>query len=198
MLACAMALVFLLDGSSSVGPAAWEMQTGGTADALQHEIIAHAIDNMEDGIAVTVISFGSFQDVRIPWTHIKSPEERIVFLNRLRETTRGDIGGGTRLPEAMQKTLDHLEETPCQTEIKTVDLSTDGIVGEEAKITSLRDTYVMKNIRLNALGFGTFTGLDNFLNEIIKTPNGFSLVAETKEDYALAIRRKIIMEISQR
>lgn len=198
---CAIALAFLLDASTSVSPEAWKNQTHLTADALEHPEVASVIEHMPDDVMVSAIVFASNARVTIPWTSVKTEEQRAVFTARLRGIPRDNgVGSGTNIGKALSVTLAHTEDVPCVATQVVIDISTDGIVPKSAIATveAQRDIAEARGITINTIGFSLAPYFESFLNDSLRTSNGFATVAEDWQGYTIAIRRKIIKEIALR
>jgi Ca-activated chloride channel family protein len=203
---CAIALVLLLDASPSVSEASWALQRDLTADALEHPAVAHVIDGMTDDVVVAVASFATRTKILIPWKHIKKPEDRAEFILEMRGITRTDEGGSTNIFRALDASFNLLDEAPCMAHERVIDISTDGVVSnyETGNIERKRDDAETKGIKINAIGFlsvdteDEFRKLGNFLENSLRTNNGFSVITQDWQGYAAAIRRKIIKEVASR
>jgi len=203
---CAVALVFLLDASSSVSEESWSLQKNATAAALEDERIVSIIENTPNGVAVKAVSFASRAHEITAWVDIKDPINRKAFVKMLRDAPSGGVGITTEIHHALQASISFFDSLPCAPDDKIIDISTDGVVPESQK-KKIAEQVVFaqqQNIKINALGFPNFQNdevvqdLEKFLFETVITPNGFFIVTQEWLDYSVAIRRKIIQEIALR
>jgi hypothetical protein len=197
MLACAVALVLLMDASGSITDRDMRLQLDATARALVSEQITGIIQRLPGGLAVKAIAFGPWPEVITPWSVIQTPEQASDFALRLRQYQRDDgILNGTYLGRAINFAVDQFEQVPCEPDEMVIDISTDG-EADPVPVQEARDRAEESLIRINAIGIGRPELLSSFLYQSVITPNGFHIAVESWQDFERAIRRKISLEIAQ-
>lgn len=194
MLGCAVALVLLMDVSASVSEAEWAKQRDGTAEAFSHPTIQRTIENLDGGIAVKVLAFGGRAEVVVPWQTVKSAEQADALSTKIKNVPRR-AQMATEIGKALDTASDQFATAPCTPERKIIDISTDGI-GYDAPTRAARDRAQNAQITVNAIGVGTNNEIETFLRDHTITEDGFAVISEGWDDFARAIRRKIIREIA--
>ena len=194
MLGCAVALVLLMDVSASVSEAEWAKQRDGTAEAINHPTIQRTIENLDGGIAVKVLAFGGKAEVVVPWQTVKSAEQADALSIKIKNVPRR-AQMATEIGKALDTASDQFATAPCAPERKVIDISTDGI-DYEAPTRAARDKAQNAQITVNAIGVGTNNEIETFLRDHTITEDGFAVISEGWDDFARAIRRKIIREIA--
>lgn len=194
MIACAVALVLLLDASASILPQEWALQRDAHAAAFRDTGVAAAIER-EGGVAVTALAFSDATTTMVPWRHLRSAAEAARFAEELAAAPRGpalgtDIGG------ALEAGLAALEEAPCAADQEVIDLVTDG-EAEALPVEAARTRAEERGVRINALGVGA-PGAEEWLRAHAVTAGGFALGATTWADFPRAIRRKLALELAAR
>jgi hypothetical protein len=196
-IACAVALVLLLDASGSVSTEDWRMQASGTADAIADEAVVRIIER-QGAVAMTAIAFSDETRPLVPWRIITSRHEAEGFANALREAPRS-LFGGTRIGEAMDDALVAFDAAPCEAEQEVVDISSDGDA-DPTPTGRARDAAAQRGVRVNAIGIGRLPGSSpaDWLRDNAITMGGFALSAGDWSDFARAMRRKLAMELASR
>ncbi len=195
MLACAVALVLLLDASGSINQVEWQLQRDGTAEALADQAVTGVIER-QGAVAVTAIAFAEATAPLVPWRVLRGAEDAAAFAAALRAAPR-QLDGGTRIGHALEQAGRALDEVPCAAEQEVVDVASDG-GADERSTREARDALAARGVRVNALGVGTLPGLEpaDWLRDNAVTPGGFALSAEGWEGFARAMRRKLTMELA--
>jgi hypothetical protein len=192
MSACALALVLLLDASASILPPEWQLQTQGHAAAFEDPVVNRAIARGE-GVAVTALSFSDDAREMIGWRILHEELDAAAFAASLREAPRG-IPSGTNLGGALLVAMERLEAAPCEASQRVIDLATDG----EANASRAREARAQaeeRGVRINAIGVGPASAGD-WLRENAVTSGGFVMQAPDWPSFAVAIRRKVTLELA--
>jgi hypothetical protein len=151
MMACAVALVLLMDASASILPNEWQMQRDATAAAFEDESVLRALTR-DGGVAVTAIAFSDGVTPLVGWHHLRTAAEASAFAHALRAAPRGPAAG-TDIGAALFAGMRAFTEAPCQAEQEVIDLATDG-EAPEAPVHDARAHAEAQGIRINALGVG--------------------------------------------
>lgn len=196
-IACAVALVLLLDASGSVSSEDWRMQATGTADAIADDAVVRIIER-QGAVAMTAIAFSDETRPLVPWRIVNGRNEAEGFAAALREAPRS-LFGGTRVGEAMEDALRAFETAPCEAEQEVVDISTDGDA-DPVPTMRAREAAAARGVRVNAIGIGRLPGGTpaDWLRDNAITMGGFALSAGDWGDFARAMRRKLAMELAAR
>ena len=195
-----LALVLAIDVSYSVNETEFRQQRDGTARAFQQPAVQEAIIGGYYGaVAVTVVLWSNAkrQQTLVPWTIIDGAAGANQFAADLANSKRVLRPGGTSISGAIEYSLKALTQCPCNPTKLVIDVSADG-----------RDSFGYRLDRWRALADSyavTINGLA-ILNEIptlhyyfernlITGPAAFVEKAESYDDYADAIERKLLREM---
>jgi Ca-activated chloride channel family protein len=192
MSACALALVLLLDASASILPPEWRLQTQGHAAAFEDPAVHRAIARGE-GVAVTALSFSDHAREMVGWRILRDGTDAAGFAEALREAPRG-LPSGTDVGGALLVAMDRLEAAPCAAEQQVIDLATDGEANER-RAQAARARAEERGVRINAIGVASAQAGD-WLRENAVTPGGFVMEAPDWPSFAVAIRRKVTLELA--
>ena len=221
MLACAVALVLLVDVSGSVSKSNYELQRDGIANALMSESVQSAITRTGD-VAITIIEWSSRQKTTLPWVVIHDRQDINKVARDILATRRSSYAM-TNMGNALMQAISALEHAPCQADKQVVDISGDGASNAEESIMDQRasreegvspqdyinsreivgfdhahDIAQEKGIQINGLPIVTPAEPDvaTWYREHVPTPDGFIVEAHGFETFQQALIRKLIMEIA--
>ena len=192
---CSVALVLLLDASGSVTAPDWRLQVHGTADGLADPAVTQVIER-QGAVAMTAIAFSDLTVPMVPWRVLRTAEDARGFAQALRDAPRR-LYGGTRIGEAIEDAVVALDAAPCTAEQEVIDVASDG-GADPVPTARARDAAAVRGVRVNAIGIGRLpsgTPAD-WLRENAVTLGGFALEAADWTDFALAMRRKLQMELA--
>lgn len=194
---CALALVLMMDASSSVYQTEWQQQVHYTAAAIRSEEVIDAIEK-SPGIAVMAGAFNNRGRELMGWQVLRTRQDAEDFANRL-EATRRPFDGSTSINGALTFALEQIENAPCEPDQSIIDISTDGISNDAEETGQTRDRAQALGVRINAIAVAS-SELDNFdmLRDYAITFDGFLLEANGWANYPAMFRRKIVMELTMR
>jgi hypothetical protein len=195
-----LALVLAVDASSSVRPWEFDLQMKGLAAAFRDEAVLNAIKSAApNGMAVTLVQWSSMnaQAQVFDWALVRDRASSEQVASKIDSIPRLVTGGATAISEAIDFSIRLLSTVPAQRRV--IDVSGDG-----------RDNQAGRDpipARAHALAAGvTVNGLAilnedptleyYYLLQIIAGKGSFVLVADDFDDFADAIRIKLIKEIS--
>lgn len=209
--ACRQALVLGLDVSGSVNQEEYDLQLGGLADALDS---ADVRDVMLAGlgapiwVAVFEWSSAAHQSVIHDWVAIDSADRLDALSQRLRGHQKAHRTVQTALGAAAAFGADMLARGPICAK-QTMDLSADGKSNDGPQISSVYAAAAFDRITVNALVVVEDQGEDSadleylrsdlrayFEAEVIHGIDAFAEVARGYNDYARAIKRKLLRELA--
>lgn len=209
-LACRLALAMALDVSGSVNTDEYRLQMSGLAAALGDPDVEAALFAIPDApVAFAVYEWSSSRYQRIiqDWVLI---QDRIVLDSvraRLAGWQREKAPEATGLGAAMEFGKLLLDRAPaCWTQ--TLDVSGDGKNNDWPDTTMVRDKGSVAGIRINALVITETTDTEGaspqgaanelsayFQARVIQGPDAFVEIALGFENYAEAMRRKLLREL---
>ncbi|MCL2429579.1 MAG: DUF1194 domain-containing protein [Alphaproteobacteria bacterium] len=199
MIACALALVLLVDTSGSVSADRYALQHTGLAQALTDASIERGLLSQDGGVAITVIEWSDRRQTVVPWRLIRNKDDVSAVAEILAGAQRS-MTGSTAMGEAEADALDAFDQAPCQATRKVMDISGDGRNND--------GRYAPDDMRVQAHQHGvTINGLpilgdepdvaDYYRGHVI-TEDGFVIEAKSYDDLARAIRSKLMLEVSSR
>ena len=196
---CAIALVLLLDVSGSVTPDSYRLQSHGVSDSFQDQALHQVIENMPNGMAITVIEWSTGTRTVAPWRILRTAEDAEQLSRDLRDA-RTPRGGMTAIGAAIRRGIDAFESVPCEPEQRVIDVSGDGESNQGEHPSEARDAAEQLGITINGLPIinETEPTLSEYYEQHVITSDGFVIEANGFNDFARAIRRKLILEITMR
>lgn len=201
-------LVLAVDVSLSMSPSELKIQRDGYASALVHEHVLNAIrDGLHGRIAVAYVEWAgdAFQNLVVPWTLIESVEDAERVANRIAANPpsgarRTSISGGLRYAH------DLLLESSFRGMRRVIDVSGDGPNNQGDWVNTVRDEIVATGVTINGLPIMVNDGYSSvydvhdldeyYANCVIGGPGAFMIPVHRWEDFAMAVRRKLVLEIA--
>lgn len=208
---CRLALVLGMDISSSVDPLEDALQRGGLAQALRAPDVVDAILSQPDRpVALAMFEWSGRvqQDIVLPWVMLTDGAAILATADRIATSRRSYAEFSTAIGHAVDYAYDLFREGPV-CDARVLDLSGDGVNNDGP---SAAEAYAMRDysdITVNALAIeveetGTDHGLSEgaeeglaayFKAEVIHGPSAFVERADGFEDFARAMRRKLLREL---
>lgn len=204
-------LVLAVDISGSVDEVEAELQRAGYVAALTDPRVIQAIKSGRHGrIALTYVEWAGdyFKETLVEWSVIDGPESAKAFADKL-DAMPLNIQMWTSISGAIDYGLDMFGFNPHPGKRRVLDISGDGPNNDGGLVTTSRDRAVKAGIIINGLpiinnrlsryGNPPMPHLDNYYRDcVIGGFGSFIVVANTFNDFARAIRRKLILEIAGR
>ncbi len=198
-------LVIATDVSGSVDNGEAWLQRKGVADAFRNRDVINAIRAGSLGrIGVVYVDFSSryYNQVVVDWRVISDEKSANALADTLLSLPR-TRGRGTSLSDAIEMGIMLLDTNSLRGTKRAIDLSGDGPNNQGRPITEVRDEAVAKGITINGLpiidpyGYDQSVDLDKYFAAcVIGGPAAFYQAARGFEDFARAMRRKLVLEIS--
>jgi hypothetical protein len=196
-----VALVLAIDVSGSVNADRFTLQREGVAAALASEDFAAVLSaGAHRTIEVAVVEWAEEQNVVLPWTILRSPDDLASMAGRLRSAgrswvhTKTDPGGGIAAANLL------FDSPPLAADRKVIDVSGDGRqnTGEMATAEA-RDAAVARDVTVNGLPItqGDDPHIDDWYRaNVIGGPGAFLVVADSYDAFAAAFRQKLSLEVA--
>jgi hypothetical protein len=202
-----VALVLAVDSSASVSPGEYRLQQEGIASAFRDRGVLDAI-RQAGRVAVSVVFWGSegLPKPQSRWVTIGGKDDAEQFARTVESMPRqvtGDTGLGAGLLAALTK-LQSLDVCSIR---KIINVSGDGeetraVRGKRrfAPPPQVRDLAESRRVEINALAISNEQKdlADYYSANVITGPDAFVMQAATYGDFAQALERKLIREISPR
>ena len=202
-------LVLAVDISLSMDDEEQRLQRDGYVAAIRHpEVIAAIRDGLHGRIALSYLEWAGTdsQEVLLAWSLIDGREAADAFAETLaaiplRRAHRTSISG------ALQSAGELFEGSGFRGTRRVVDVSGDGANNQGAPVPLARDRLVEQGIVINALAimidrrgledYFHLANLDEYFEDcVIGGPGAFVIRITDQDQFATAIRRKMILEIS--
>ena len=199
-----VALILAIDASGSIDYQEAELQRKGIAEAFLSKEVLQAIQSGSLGrIGVAAIYFSSRQygvmSVPVNWMVIRDQKSAEDFVKKLVAAPR-QSARGTSISDALELSERLLAVGPYRSAKQVIDVSGDGANNAGRRVMDVRDEVLAKSITINALPImdeTTQQDLDKYFEGcVIGGPGSFVIPAKGFGDFARAMRRKLILEIS--
>lgn len=204
-----LALVLAVDVSGSIDADEARLQRQGYVAAITDPEVVGAIRaGIHRRIAVTYVEWHDYgmHRVLIDWTEIADAASAKTFADRLAEQPI-NIGRRTSISGAIEVGMELLRASGVQPLRQVIDISGDGANNDGEPVDLARDRAVKAGVTINGLpilndrpnrfGFPNQPDLDKYYEGcVIGGPGAFLVVAKSFETFAVAIRRKLILEIA--
>ena len=200
-------LVLATDVSGSINDEEFDLQRQGTADAFMDPEVVKSIQNGALGrIAVAMFDFSSpeYAKVIIDWHIIRDKASATAFSELVRNSPRSP-GRRTSVSSALElgSTLIEASAGDIVATRKVIDVSGDGPNNDGNPMRETHERVIGQGIVVNGLPImddnanGYFTDLDKYYAACVAGGRGsFVVVARSFKDFGLAMRHKLILEIS--
>lgn len=201
-------LVFAADGSGSIDDEEMALQRAGYAAALAHPKVLAAIrGGYLRRIAVAFVEWAApeSQHTIVDWTVIEDETSARAFGARLMAAPR-QAWGSNSISNAIHYSANLIETNDFDGTRKVIDVSGDGPQRNGRPLELVRQTTLLKDITINALvviseggGYPGPSGeplSEHYANDVIGGPGAFMMTAESREEFADAILRKLILEVA--
>jgi Protein of unknown function (DUF1194) len=194
-------LVLALDASGSVDDERFELQKQGYVRAFLNSRVLDAIrSGNEQAIAVSMVQWTgpTLHEVMVPWTVVRDESSAQAFGVAVSAAPRRLSGGGTSVSGAIDFSVMLLNTSPYRAARRVIDISGDGSNNLGRPVEQARDEAVATGIRINGLPILMVEpDLDQYFREsVIGGPGAFVIVARNYDQFADAILRKLVTEIS--
>jgi len=203
----ALELVLAIDTSTSVDAQEFLLQRDGLALAFQHPQVQAAIKTLgAKGMAVSVVAWaGQGQQANVTgWQRIAGTASAMRFADAIRRIKR-PFKGFTDIAGGLEFSSQELLSNAFAGERMKVDVSGDGTSDFEDP-SRARDAAVAQGVTINGLAIhseeydlGTLARIDlqqHFTQKVIGGEGAFFMEIESFQDFADAIRRKLVREIA--
>lgn len=208
---CRLALVLALDVSASVDEREYALQTGGVASALiAPEVQAAILADTDNPVWLSVFEWSSpfGQTTLLDWRALSSPAAILAAAEAVAGHARATVPGRTAVGAALRHAGQLLRGGP-DCDRRTIDISGDGPNNIYPAPIFVRDEPLLDGVTINALTIGIEMPLDLegiaprrgrlpdwYARTVIKGPGAFVEPATDFDDYARAMRAKLLREVS--
>jgi len=193
--ACKLALILMIDVSSSIDPGEYRFQLDGMADALLDPSIAEIL--VRDQVAISVIQWSGIgeAEVSISWQRMLSPDAVVNFANRARTIERRWQRSRTAVGDAIlfgAAQFGPVSDCPR----RVIDVSGDGASNVGFDTSNARHDIEDMGIEINGLAIDRVgVSVTEFYRRFVITRGGFVITATGYSDYPRAIAAKLFREL---
>lgn len=196
-----MALVLAADCSGSVQTEHYALQQRGYGDAFRDPRVIKAIGSgIHGAIVATYCQWSGYrlQAQLIPWTILQDEDGIAAFAMELERTERVIFSGGTSPGGAIEFAQALLVRSAVDAARRVIDVSGDGRSNNGPPPDAARDRAAAEGIVINGLPILHMEpDIDGYYRDhVIGGPGAFVMPARDFEDFATAVRRKLVLEIA--
>ncbi len=199
-----LALVIAVDVSRSMDAEEFRLQRDGYVAAIRDpDFVAAAMSGGERRIALTYVEWSGqiAQKIVVPWRLIDGADAAEAFAAAL-EGEPPESGRGTSISGAITFSAVLLEANRYAASRRAIDVSGDGPNNYGQPVTRARDNAVARGIVVNGLPIlirpsPIVPDIVRYYSDcVIGGPGAFVLPVRKAEEFADAIRRKLILEVA--
>lgn len=198
-------LVLAVDASRSIDADEAALQRAGYIEAISHPDFVRAIESGVNGrIALAYFEWDGqvLQETVIPWKVIDGQESAAAFAALIRGRGISHSVRGTSISGALIFATGLVGAAPYAEARRVIDVSGDGPNNSGSPVEEARDAALASGIVINGLPLlvrpsPTYRRLDRYYAAcVIGGPGSFMLPVYDIREFASAIRRKLILEVS--
>jgi hypothetical protein len=202
-------LVIANDASYSIDEEEARLQREGVAAAfLAHDVVQAIRSGLRGRIAVAYIDYAStpYNEIVVDWTLIHDQASAAAFAKAILSRPSGS-GRHTSISSALEMGTRMIAENAYDGTRRTIDISGDGPNNFERRVDVVRDEVVARGITINGLPIMNLRDagrsryylpdLDKYFEGCVIGGRGaFVVVAHDFKDFARAMKKKLVLEIS--
>jgi hypothetical protein len=196
-----LALVLVVDCSSSVDDGDFQLQMKGIAGALRDPAVYQAIASGQHRmIALALVHFSNAhsQVTAMNWRILASREQLADAADFIERSKRHWLSGGTGLAAGLEHAIAVMETLPVPATRRTIDVSGDGEDNENGDLRGVRALAAALDITVNGLPitYGSKYLFNYYRDRVIVGTAAFVEPATTLEDFDETMLRKLLREIN--
>lgn len=199
-------LALMVDVSRSMGPSELELQRRGYAEAIaSDEVIGAILNGFTGRIALTYVEWAGKGSNRVivPWTLVDSREVAESIADQLTADFSFSMRR-TSITGAIQFAVEDMNTNAFEGLRRVIDISGDGPNNSGGPVEMARDRAVEQGFVINGLPLmtqdgSTFWSIDDldlyYEYCVIGGPGAFVIPVLEWQEFPLAVRRKIVLEL---
>jgi hypothetical protein len=201
-------LVLAVDVSRSIDEDEARLQREGYRNAVASVQVAEAIKaGLMGAIGIAYVEWGGieYQRTVLPWFRIDGEARALEWAEMLAQAPRVSLSW-TSISGGIEHARRLFAESPWEATRKVIDVSGDGVNNSGPPAEQARDRAVAEGITINGLpilgdrpsyGPGGLPLDEYYRGSVIGGPGAFVVAAEDFGSFGLAVRRKLIREVSE-
>ena len=203
-----VALVLTVDASGSIDTPEFQLQKEGIASAVANPEVLSTIRSGRNGrIAIAYVEWGApgGAQMMVDWMLVEDETSAAAFGNAVLNAPRS-IQSYNAIGDAIDLAVRLFDTCPCQPTRRIIDVSGDNPDNRSRHPAPLaRDMAVAAGITINALAIvqdgrlgaeGRPWLVEAYERTVIGGFGAFAIAANTRADFARALREKMVLEIS--
>ena len=198
--ACELELVLAMDVSRSVVKSEFELQMNGLAMAFRDPEVADAITWITGGVMATVTQWSGpeAQSQPVPWTHLTDAAGAAAFAAAIESQGRIFFASYTAIGEALFHANSLSATNPRRCKRRVIDVSGDGASNRGRPARAMAEALAASGVTINGLVIlGAWPDPAEFyLRNVVRGDGAFMETAANFADYANAIKRKLLRELT--
>jgi Ca-activated chloride channel homolog len=197
--ACETALILSIDVSGSIDVGDYRLQTEGLAAALADPEIAEALVRGQVALSVVQWSGLAEQALVLPWQRMLDPGAVARFADSAAVMPRAYRGSDTAVGQAIRFALGQFAAV-ADCKRRVIDISGDGQENAGFTDAKARSEAVAAGVMINAIAIeepGQAFPITSYYRGWVITPGGFVVSARGLQDYAAALRIKLLRELTK-
>ena len=172
----------------------------GIGQAFLDQDVVDLIGWMPGGMKVTVTQWGGVGQQRQPifWRHLSDQQSVASFVRDLVEIDRGFWMADTNVSEALLHADQTFRQVGTACRRQVIDVSGDGVSNAGPKVLPIAAAVAAKGVTINGLVVSGARPdpVAYYVAEVINGPLAFVEVTQSYEDYARAMKRKLLRELA--
>jgi hypothetical protein len=195
-------LVLAVDISASVDAGEYRLQMQGLAQAFRTPEIVRAILQHGQGVAVSLVQWSDRAQSALdpPWRLLDSTDSVMGLADEIERAGRLDVGHYTAIGNAIDFAAREIEGNAFHGRMRKIDVSGDGQNNLGAPARDARDRALSKGMTINGLAILTDEPrlFEIYRKQVVGGPAAFVMTAASYDDFADAIARKLLRELTIR
>ena len=198
-----LALVLAADCSASITFEEFNLIAGGMAAALRDKQVVHGLLSGRHGgaeAAVLLFSGRDAQDTVVDWRVLRSEADAAAFADLVDNMPRVLRAGLTAIGNALEAATVLLSRAPERSVRSVIDVAGDGGANDGIAPGPVRDALAGAGVTVNGLCVLHEEPdlVATFQRDVIGGPGAFAQTCGDYKDFAEAMRRKLLREISDK
>jgi Ca-activated chloride channel homolog len=197
--ACETALLLSIDVSGSIDSGDYRLQTEGLSFALTDPEVAEALVRGQVALAIIQWSGTDQQALVLSWQRMLDDADVSRFAAAAAALSRAFSGSDTAVGQGLRFATAQFAAVPdCRR--KVIDVSGDGQENAGFTDAKARAEAMEQGLMINAIAIeepGPAFPITNYYRKWIITPDGFVVSARGLQDYARALRLKLLRELTR-
>jgi len=197
---CGLELVLAMDVSRSVVNSEYDLQMNGLALAFRDAEVAEAITWVTGGVMATVTQWSGMnaQAQPVPWTHLTNAASVAAFAAAIERQERAFFASYTAVGEALFHANGLSATNPRRCARRVIDVSGDGASNRGRPARPMAEALAANGVTVNGLVIkGAWPDpVEFYLSNVVRGDGAFLETTENFADYAEAIKRKLLRELT--